>query len=56
MQDLLKELQPSYHTGLWTRPNPFIEQVVPGTRQGGSFEKETWLSEIHGELDRSELK
>ena len=31
-------------------------QVVPGTRRGGSFEKETWLIGIHGELERRELK
>ena len=31
-------------------------QVVPGTRRGGSFEKETWLIGIHCELERSELK
>ena len=27
-----------------------------GTRQGGSFEKETWLMGIHGELEIPELK
>ena len=31
-------------------------QVVPRTCRGGSFEKETWLIGIHGELERSELK
>ena len=34
------------------------DTVVPGTRRGGSFEKETWLIEVHGEygaLERNEL-
>ena len=31
-------------------------QVVPGTRRCGSFEKGTWLIGILGELERSELK
>ena len=31
-------------------------QVVPGTRRGGNFEKETWFIGIRGELERSKLK
>ena len=33
-----------------------VYQVVPGTCRGGSFEKETWLIGIRGQLERSELK
>ena len=32
-----------------------VYQVVPGTRRDGSFQEETWLMGIHGELKRSEL-
>ena len=38
---------------LWSLRN---YQVVSGTCQGGSFEKETWLLGTHGELEGNELK
>ena len=33
-----------------------LYRVVPGTPQGGSFEKGTWFIGIHGELEKNELK
>ena len=43
----VKELVGDWHILLY--------QVEPGTRQGGSFEKETWHIGIHGELEKVSL-